>query len=44
MAQAFSRFNGGFIARHYPQPWDIELSVEMQEVIYQAFLENGCAL
>jgi hypothetical protein len=44
MTRAFSRFNGGFIARHYPQPWDIQLSEEMQTVIYEAFLENGCAL
>jgi len=44
MTRAFGRWGGGFIARHYPQPWDIGLSNEMQEVIYQAFLENGCAL
>jgi len=44
MTRAFARFNGGFIARHYPQPWDIGLSNEMQEVIYETFLENGCAL
>lgn len=27
-----------------PQPWDIGLSAEMQRVIYESFLENGCAL
>jgi uroporphyrinogen-III decarboxylase len=37
-------FNGGFIARHYPQPWDIELSVEKQKIIHDAFMANGCAL
>ncbi len=37
-------FGGGFIARHYPQPWDIELSEEKQKVIYNAFMANGCAL
>jgi hypothetical protein len=33
---------GGFIAKHYPQPWDIELSPERQRAIYEAFLVNGC--
>jgi hypothetical protein len=37
-------FGGGFIARHYPQPWDIELSEEKQQAIYDAFMANGCAL
>jgi uroporphyrinogen decarboxylase len=31
---------GGFIAKHYPQPWDIELSVEKQICIYRSFLDN----
>ena len=44
MTRAFARFEGGLIARHYPQPWDIGLSAEMQRVIYESFLENGCAL
>ena len=44
MASTFARFNGGLIARHYPQPWDIHLSNETQITIYEAFLENGCAL
>jgi uroporphyrinogen-III decarboxylase len=44
MTRAFASFNGGFAARHYPQPWDIELSKEAQQTIYEAFLENGCAL
>jgi hypothetical protein len=44
MTKTFARFHGGFIARHYPQPWDIHLSNEMQMAIYEAFLENGCAL
>ncbi len=44
MTGAFARFGGGLIARQYPQPWDIQLSEEMQRVIYEAFLENGCAL
>ena len=33
---------GGFIAKHYPQPWDIGLAPERQRAIYEAFLENGC--
>jgi len=37
-------YGGGFIARHYPQPMDIELSVERQQLIYKAFMENGCSL
>ena len=42
MMQAFNRFNGGLIARHYPQPADIELSAEFHPLSYEAFLENGC--
>jgi len=38
------RFNGGFIAKHYPQPWDIQLSVERQKLIFEAFMDNGCRL
>ncbi len=37
-------FGGGFIARHYPQPWDIELSEKKQKAIYDAFMANGCSL
>jgi hypothetical protein len=44
MTRTFGRFNGGLIARHYPQPHDIHLSKEAQMAIYTAFLENGCAL
>ena len=33
---------GGYIAKHYPQPWDIELPPERQRLIYEAFMENGC--
>jgi len=41
---AFNRFDGGIIARHYPQPGDIALSLECQRVSYEAFLANGCGL
>ena len=34
------RFKGGFITRHYPQPWDINLSPERQRLIYDAFMRN----
>ncbi|MBW2062144.1 MAG: hypothetical protein JRI95_11370 [Deltaproteobacteria bacterium] len=44
MVKIFNRFNGGFMARHYPQPRDIQLSRERCIVIYEAFLENGCKL
>ena len=42
MVAGFDRFNGGFIARQYPQPWDIDLSYEHNVAIYEAFMENGC--
>jgi hypothetical protein len=35
---------GGFIAKHYPQPWDIELPPRRQRLIYDAFMQNGCQL
>jgi hypothetical protein len=44
MVAAFDRFDGGFMARHYPQGDDIRLSTERHELIYRAFLANGCAL
>lgn len=33
---------GGFIARHYPQPWDINLTEDRQRLIYDIFMANGC--
>jgi len=33
--------HGGYIAKHYPQPWDINLSPERQYVIYKAFMDSG---
>jgi uroporphyrinogen-III decarboxylase len=33
---------GGFIAKHYPQPWDIELPAQQQRLIYETFMANGC--
>jgi hypothetical protein len=44
MMAAFNRFDGGIIARHYPQPADIALPPEFQRVSYEAFLANGCGL
>ncbi len=46
MVEAYQipRFNGGFIAKHYPQPWDIQLPVERQKLIFEAFMDNGCRL
>ncbi len=41
---AVRKYHGGFIAKHYPSPWDIELSVKRQRLIYRSFMENGCAL
>jgi len=37
MIEAFSRFHGGFMARHYPQPRDIGLSPERCLAIAEAF-------
>jgi len=44
MVEAFGRFNGGFIARQYPQPWDIGMPREKHQAIYEAFMEHGCAV
>ena len=44
MMTAFDRFDGGLIARHYPQPGDIALPARFHEVSYEAFLEYGCGL
>jgi hypothetical protein len=44
MVRAFDRFQGGLMARHYPQGDDVKLSTERHQVIYEAFLANGCAL
>jgi uroporphyrinogen decarboxylase len=44
MIRTFNRFNGGFMARHYPQPADINLSRDRCRIMAEAFLENGCSL
>jgi hypothetical protein len=44
MMSSFDRFGGGLIARHYPQPHDIELPPEFHRASYEAFLAHGCAL
>ncbi len=44
MVNQYNRFDGGLMARHYPQPWDINLSSERQTLIYETFLKNGCSL
>jgi len=38
------KFDGGFIARHYPSPWDIDLSIKRQKVTHDSFIENGCGI
>ncbi len=39
------KHQGGFIAKHYPAPWDIHLSPERQQLIYDAFMQSGyCSL
>ena len=42
MVEQFGRFNGGFIARQYPQPRDIGMTPERHRAIYEAFMEFGC--
>ena len=42
MTRALGRFNGGFIARQYPQPNDIEMTPEKHAAIYEGFMEGGC--
>jgi hypothetical protein len=42
MVDSFGRFGGGFIARQYPQPFDIGMSHEKHQAIYEAFMEAGC--
>jgi hypothetical protein len=44
MMAAFDQFDGGLIARHYPQPGDIALSAEFHAASYKAFMEYGCVL
>jgi hypothetical protein len=44
MVEAFRRFNGGFIARQYPQPNDIGMPAEKHQAIYEAFMEYGGCL
>jgi len=44
MVHTFYTPQGGFMARQYPQPRDIQLSRERSQVIAQAFLKNGCSL
>jgi hypothetical protein len=42
MVEQFGRFRGGFIARQYPQPRDIGMTLERHRAIYEAFMEFGC--
>lgn len=42
MIQHLGRYQGGFIARQYPQPRDIEISPELHRAIYDAFMNAGC--
>jgi hypothetical protein len=42
MAQAMGCFGGGFIARQYPQPNDIEMPSEKHRAIYEGFMQGGC--
>ena len=44
MTTVYNRFNGGFMARHYPDAKDINLADERQVAISEAFLEHGCTI
>ncbi len=39
MRQPFAKYQGGFIARHYPQPWDIGLDSRFHNITKRAFLD-----
>lgn len=41
MINALGRFNGGLMLRHYPQPEDIGLSQEIQDLIAREFLKSS---
>ncbi|HOG45684.1 MAG TPA: uroporphyrinogen decarboxylase family protein [Anaerolineae bacterium] len=41
MVRVLGAFGGGLMLRHYPQPWDIDLSAGKAEAIYRAFLRHG---
>jgi hypothetical protein len=43
MVSVYNRFLGGFMARHYPQPWDIGLSGERCRQIAETFFAHGCS-
>jgi len=43
MVKLFNRVDGGFMARHYPQPRDVNLSQERCRILAEAFFENGCS-
>ena len=42
MTRALGCFGGGFIARQYPQPGDIDMSPEKHAAIYEGFMAAGC--
>jgi uroporphyrinogen decarboxylase len=42
MTETLGRFGGGFVARQYPQPDDIEMPPEKHRAIYEGFMESGC--
>jgi uroporphyrinogen decarboxylase len=42
MTQAMGCFGGGFIARQYPQPDDIEMPADKHHAIYEGFMQGGC--
>ncbi len=44
MTRPFAELGGGFMARHYPFPRDVELSPEFHAASARAFFESGCGL
>lgn len=44
MIRPYRRYGGGFMARQYPIPTDINLSKDEDRIIYDAFMRNGCSL
>jgi len=41
MVNALGHFNGGLMLRHYPQPEDIGLSLDVQDIIAREFLKHS---
>lgn len=41
LIEVFGSYNGGFIAKLYPQPYDVGISEKSMQVMCEAFLKYG---